>query len=172
MFHLSSRHAKLRRDGLGGANPRMNPNAAGPTLRVEARLYLEALDRRGRFVTRWEMFYSSRRAHHAAGAHHCLHPSRARRVPRRQGTEVEYGGNGSPLVIFNLTGQPALVVPAGLDHDGLPIGVQIAGPRWSEMRLLAIARAHEEAGGMPGSNRRRDNDRSDRGQATHRLRVR
>jgi amidase len=56
----------------------------------------------------------------------------------------------SPLVIFNLTGQPALVVPAGLDQDGLPIGIQIVGSRWSETRLLAIARALEEAGILPG----------------------
>jgi amidase len=53
-------------------------------------------------------------------------------------------------VLFNLTGQPALVVPAGLDQEGLPIGIQIVGPRWSEMRLLAIARALEEGGILPG----------------------
>jgi Asp-tRNA(Asn)/Glu-tRNA(Gln) amidotransferase A subunit family amidase len=45
---------------------------------------------------------------------------------------------------------PALAVPAGVDHNGLPIGIQIAGPRWSEMRLLGIARKLETAGILPG----------------------
>lgn len=42
-------------------------------------------------------------------------------------------------VFCNLTGLPGLAAPAGLDDDGLPVGVQIVGPRWSEMRLLEIA---------------------------------
>jgi amidase len=41
---------------------------------------------------------------------------------------------------FNLTGHPSVVVPAGSSSEGLPIGVQIVGPRWSEMTMLAIAR--------------------------------
>ena len=41
----------------------------------------------------------------------------------------------------NLTGLPAVVAPAGQDDEGLPVGVQIVGPRWSEMRLLGVCRA-------------------------------
>jgi amidase len=41
---------------------------------------------------------------------------------------------------FNLTGHPSVVVPAGSSSEGLPIGIQIVGPRWSEMKMLAIAR--------------------------------
>jgi amidase len=41
---------------------------------------------------------------------------------------------------FNLTGHPVVVIPAGYADDGLPIGVQLVGRRWGEMRLLAIAR--------------------------------
>ena len=40
---------------------------------------------------------------------------------------------------FNLTGHPAVVVPIGRDADGLPIGAQLVGRRWSESSLLAIA---------------------------------
>ena len=36
------------------------------------------------------------------------------------------------------------------DRDGLPIEIQIVGPRWSEMKLLAIARTLEEAATPPG----------------------
>lgn len=42
-------------------------------------------------------------------------------------------------VPFNITGSPAVVIPIGLTAAGLPIGAQIVGPRWSEMRLLALA---------------------------------
>jgi len=45
---------------------------------------------------------------------------------------------------------PALTVPAGRDEAGLPIGVQIVGPRWSEIRLLEIAAELEESGILPG----------------------
>lgn len=49
---------------------------------------------------------------------------------------------------FNVTGQPAITVPAGLHPTlGVPIGVQIAGPVGSEGTLLALARIVEAAGG-------------------------
>jgi aspartyl-tRNA(Asn)/glutamyl-tRNA(Gln) amidotransferase subunit A len=47
----------------------------------------------------------------------------------------------------NLTGDPAMSVPCGLTGAGLPIGMQLIGPRWSEARLLAIALAYEDATG-------------------------
>jgi len=45
----------------------------------------------------------------------------------------------------NLTGCPAVVLPMGFDHDGLPLSLQIVGPEWSERRILAIAGAYEDA---------------------------
>jgi aspartyl-tRNA(Asn)/glutamyl-tRNA(Gln) amidotransferase subunit A len=45
----------------------------------------------------------------------------------------------------NLTGHPAVSVPCGFTRDGLPIGLQLIGPRWAEARLLAIALVYEEA---------------------------
>lgn len=42
-------------------------------------------------------------------------------------------------VPLNVTGSPAVVIPIGLTAAGLPIGAQIVGPRWSDMRLLALA---------------------------------
>jgi aspartyl-tRNA(Asn)/glutamyl-tRNA(Gln) amidotransferase subunit A len=46
---------------------------------------------------------------------------------------------------FNLTGQPACSVPAGWTTDGLPIGVQIIGPRFGDAVVLRAARAIEES---------------------------
>ena len=40
---------------------------------------------------------------------------------------------------FNITGQPAINVPAGHDDDGLPMGVQIVGRADGDATLLALA---------------------------------
>lgn len=40
-------------------------------------------------------------------------------------------------------GLPAVAVPVGLDTRGLPVGVQLIGPRWAERTLLAAAEAIE-----------------------------
>ena len=44
---------------------------------------------------------------------------------------------------FNLVGFPAVSVPAGASRSGLPIGVQLAGPRGAEALLLSLARQLE-----------------------------
>jgi aspartyl-tRNA(Asn)/glutamyl-tRNA(Gln) amidotransferase subunit A len=45
----------------------------------------------------------------------------------------------------NLAGDPAISIPCGFTRAGLPIGLQLIGPHWSEARLLAIALAYEDA---------------------------
>ncbi|MDO5295082.1 MAG: amidase family protein [bacterium] len=45
---------------------------------------------------------------------------------------------------FNLTGQPAVTVPAGFTKNHLPVGIQLVGPRGSEMRLLKLAAQFEK----------------------------
>lgn len=45
----------------------------------------------------------------------------------------------------NLTGFPAISIPCGFTREGLPVGLQLLGPRWGEARLLSIALAYEEA---------------------------
>ncbi|RPJ46610.1 MAG: hypothetical protein EHM21_08590, partial [Chloroflexi bacterium] len=40
---------------------------------------------------------------------------------------------------FNVTGNPAVALPLARSGNGLPIGLQVVGRRWEEMRLLAIA---------------------------------
>ena len=46
---------------------------------------------------------------------------------------------------FNLTQQPAISVPCGLTADGLPIGLQLVGPRHSDALVLRAAAAYENA---------------------------
>jgi aspartyl-tRNA(Asn)/glutamyl-tRNA(Gln) amidotransferase subunit A len=45
----------------------------------------------------------------------------------------------------NLTGHPAIAIPCGFTQEGLPIGLQLIGPKWGETTLLAIAFAFEQA---------------------------
>ena len=46
---------------------------------------------------------------------------------------------------FNVYGIPAISVPCGFTSGGLPVGLMIAGPRFSEARVLALAAAYERA---------------------------
>ena len=45
---------------------------------------------------------------------------------------------------FNMTQQPAITVPAGFTSSGLPVGLQIVGPRHSDDLVLAVAKLLEE----------------------------
>lgn len=47
--------------------------------------------------------------------------------------------------VWSAAGVPALSVPCGFDGDGLPIGMQLAGTRWSEPLLLRIGHAYQGA---------------------------
>jgi aspartyl-tRNA(Asn)/glutamyl-tRNA(Gln) amidotransferase subunit A len=46
---------------------------------------------------------------------------------------------------FNVLGIPAISLPCGFSKSGLPIGLMIAGPRFSEGKVLALAQAYEAA---------------------------
>jgi aspartyl-tRNA(Asn)/glutamyl-tRNA(Gln) amidotransferase subunit A len=46
-------------------------------------------------------------------------------------------------VTANLAGIPGISVPCGLSSEGLPIGMQLLGPNWSEAILLRAAHAYE-----------------------------
>ena len=67
-------------------------------------------------------------------------------VPREiDGREVSRLGWMAFTYPFNLTGQPAVSVPAGFTDDGLPIGLQIVGRRHADRTVLAAAAAFEAA---------------------------
>ncbi|RIV21055.1 amidase [Alicyclobacillaceae bacterium I2511] len=51
---------------------------------------------------------------------------------------------------WNLTGLPALTIPCGFTHDGLPVGLQIIGPKFSEPKLLSIGKLFEQILVYPG----------------------
>ena len=47
--------------------------------------------------------------------------------------------------VSSATGLPAVVVPAGVGPDGLPLAIELLGRPFSEARLIAIAHAYERA---------------------------
>ncbi|MFY0690807.1 MAG: Asp-tRNA(Asn)/Glu-tRNA(Gln) amidotransferase subunit GatA [Paracoccaceae bacterium] len=51
-------------------------------------------------------------------------------------------------VTVNLAGLPGISVPTGLDHQGLPLGLQLIGRPWEEGDLLNHAYALEQAAGF------------------------
>ncbi len=54
---------------------------------------------------------------------------------------------GDQLVITNLTGNPALILPNGFRKDGTPTSITFLGQLYGEANLLAVARAYQEATG-------------------------
>jgi len=65
------------------------------------------------------------------------------------------GARSDPLAMYlcdvltipvNLAGLPGISVPCGL-ADGLPVGLQVIGPRFQDARVLRVAHAYEQAAG-------------------------
>ena len=51
--------------------------------------------------------------------------------------------------LANVTGHPAASVPAGLSASGLPVGMQIIGPRLADVLVLQASAAYESARPWP-----------------------
>jgi Asp-tRNA(Asn)/Glu-tRNA(Gln) amidotransferase A subunit family amidase len=55
---------------------------------------------------------------------------------------------GSNLLLTNLTGHPAVVLPDGFRSDGTPVSITFNGGLFGESEILALARAYQEATGF------------------------
>jgi amidase len=103
--------------------------------------YLAALTRRDALITRLEKFFGQ---WDALICPVTVSPA----IPHVPfGTPIDVDDQKVPYFIagtaytcpFNLTGNPSVVLPLTRSREGLPIGVQLVGPRWSEPGLLALA---------------------------------
>ena len=49
----------------------------------------------------------------------------------------------------SLAGLPGISIPAGLDSEGLPLGLQVITRRWDEETLFRVANIIEQAAEFP-----------------------
>ena len=61
---------------------------------------------------------------------------------------LEYYALDLFTVAMNLAGVPACSVPAGLAENGLPLGLQVVGKRFDDMRVLQLAKHIEQFAGV------------------------
>jgi len=129
-----------------------HPEAYTPNvrLRLEAGRYILAEDyvraQRGREVLRSEVDAALR------GCDALLLPTVAIPPPTIGATEVDVAGRTESVrsimlrltQLFNLTGHPAISLPAGATSQGFPCGIQLIGAFGKTQQLLDLARACEQ----------------------------
>jgi amidase len=138
--------------------PTSNPTARGLLQGAGTNLqgYAGALSQRDVFIAKMEAFLSNWDAWLCPVAALPAYPHILTRNPIEQlRATVEVDGQKIPYLLatsvytglFNLTGNPVIVIPLAHTKDGLPIGVQVVGKRWADMALLSTA---EQLAGVTG----------------------
>jgi aspartyl-tRNA(Asn)/glutamyl-tRNA(Gln) amidotransferase subunit A len=74
-------------------------------------------------------------------------PSAAFAIGEKSADPVEMYLNDVFTVTVNLAGLPGIAVPAGLDRQGLPLGLQLIGKPFDEETLFALGQKIEDAAG-------------------------
>lgn len=118
-------------------------------LRLKMYRYAVALTKRDKLISQLEEFLSNWDAWLCpvtvgSAFKHC-----------KMGQPIEIDGSNVPYftanmsftTVFNLTGNPVVVLPVGQTTDGLPIGIQVVGRQWQDMALLSVAEALTEITG-------------------------
>lgn len=74
-------------------------------------------------------------------------PALPERIDEAENPAVASGAESSVrnTAPFNLYGIPTISVPIGFSGTGLPIGLQISGPAFGEVTVLALAHAYQQA---------------------------
>ncbi len=85
--------------------------------------------------------------------HAIISPTTAIPAPKIGETEVKLDGETTDIytaltnltILYNITGVPAITIPAGLSGDNLPVAVQLAGRPFDEQTVLQLAYGLEKS---------------------------
>ena len=78
-------------------------------------------------------------------------PFPGRKLTCSDGRKIPYDSMLNWIALATACGLPATAIPVGIGQQGLPVGVQIIGPRGGDSKTLAVAQAIEEQlGGFRG----------------------
>lgn len=136
--------------------PKLPWQAMRPLLTAEAAAAFDELTRTGRdkLLTSQgpDDWPNAFRVAHLTPAVEYINANRARTLGMQQMTEVFkkidvlVAPTFSPqLLITNLTGHPAVILPNGFRENGTPVSLTFIGDLFGETRLLALAHAYQQA---------------------------
>lgn len=104
--------------------------------------YLGALHRRDQSIIAWEQFFQAWDVLLCPVSMVTAFPHCETGAPLQvDGQDVTYWLVNAHCILFNYTGHPAAALPYKLNHEGLPLGIQLVGKRWEDARLLGVAKA-------------------------------
>jgi amidase len=109
---------------------------------------MAALDERDRFIATLDHFFGD------YDAFICPAATVVAFTHRASGSPIDVDGESissmcvdHPTILSTYTGSPSLVVPIAQSKEGLPIGAQLVGKRWSDERLIATGGVVAEIAG-------------------------
>lgn len=100
--------------------------------------YINALRLRSRYTAEFHALFSDVDVIVTASAH-----DPACRIDDPEACEFIYSRQARAP--FNVTGSPAIAVPAGFSREGLPLGIQIVGAPYDEATVYRVGAAYEAA---------------------------
>jgi amidase len=104
--------------------------------------YSEVMGKRADIINEWETFFEDYDflicPSGFGTAYECSKPGEPINY---RGEKIAYMDYVWPYnACFNSSGNPSLNIPLGIGRNGLPVGVQIVGPYWSEPELIKFAK--------------------------------
>jgi Asp-tRNA(Asn)/Glu-tRNA(Gln) amidotransferase A subunit family amidase len=134
---------------LEGFRDRMSPGTAELVEAgrdISGAQYVDALHEKNRYTRTWADFFGGYDLLLLPSAQLTAFPVGLMTPAEIEGRPVDpfFDDWCSIYLPANLTGMPATSVPAGFGDDGLPVGVQVMGSRWSDALTLRAAAALEQ----------------------------